>query len=425
MSQQGTFASGNPAAAVLTLTGDTGGPVSPTAGNINIDGDGVNIDTVGHPATSTINVVLRNTILLPNTNSAGTEGILYLGASRSSSTTFLHNYGTSNTFVGQAAGNLTLTVADSVDNVGIGTGALISIVSSQTNTAVGVSCLGSLSTSATPSGGGIGGSNTCVGDSSLFFLTTGNCNDCLGINTGSSGLNGLTTGSFNILIGGGSSIFTGVDAAGKNYTSSESSNICIRNIGVTGESNTIRIGTSGSGDAQQNRCFIAGIQGVTPSIAGAKLTIINTQGQLGSLGTATNGQLPIGSTGANPVLATLTAGTNISITNAAGSITIAGSGTPLVPTYTNVNSTPYTVTINDYYLSVDTSTLAITIQLPNAPTTNRTFVIKDRTGAAATRNISVTTLGGSVTIDGVTTFTMNTNFQAINLVFNGTSYEAY
>lgn len=42
------------------------------------------------------------------------------------------------------------------------------------------------------------------------------------------------------------------------------------------------------------------------------------------LGSATNGQLPIGSTGADPVLATLTAGQGITITNGAGSITIAG-----------------------------------------------------------------------------------------------------
>lgn len=42
-----------------------------------------------------------------------------------------------------------------------------------------------------------------------------------------------------------------------------------------------------------------------------------------ALGAATNGQLPIGSTGADPVLATLTAGSGISISNGAGSITIS------------------------------------------------------------------------------------------------------
>ena len=44
------------------------------------------------------------------------------------------------------------------------------------------------------------------------------------------------------------------------------------------------------------------------------------------LGVATDGQLVIGSTGADPVLATLTAGTGVNITNAAGSITINAAG---------------------------------------------------------------------------------------------------
>ena len=57
------------------------------------------------------------------------------------------------------------------------------------------------------------------------------------------------------------------------------------------------------------------------------LQVGNSTGSLTSLGVATNGQLPIGSTGANPVLGTLTAGTGISITNGAGSITIAAAGT--------------------------------------------------------------------------------------------------
>jgi hypothetical protein len=42
------------------------------------------------------------------------------------------------------------------------------------------------------------------------------------------------------------------------------------------------------------------------------------------LGAATNGQLPIGSTGFDPVLATITEGEGIDVTNAAGSITVAG-----------------------------------------------------------------------------------------------------
>lgn len=145
---------------------------------------------------------------------------------------------------------------------------------------------------------------------------------------------------------------------------------------------------------------------------------------VGFVGPLTDGQLVIGSTGNDPAAATLTAGTNISITNAAGSITINSAST-LVLTYSNVAATPYVVTATDTYLSVDTSALAITIKLPNAPTANRVFVIKDRTGNANIRNISVTTIGGVVTIDGVATYTMNTAFAAISLLYNGSTYEIY
>ena len=42
--------------AVQTLTADSGGPVSPTAGNINVVGDGTTVDIVGTPGTSTLTI---------------------------------------------------------------------------------------------------------------------------------------------------------------------------------------------------------------------------------------------------------------------------------------------------------------------------------------------------------------------------------
>ena len=49
-------------------------------------------------------------------------------------------------------------------------------------------------------------------------------------------------------------------------------------------------------------------------------------GAVTALGQAINGQLVVGSTGADPVLATLTGGANITVTNTAGAISIAASG---------------------------------------------------------------------------------------------------
>jgi hypothetical protein len=73
---------------------------------------------------------------------------------------------------------------------------------------------------------------------------------------------------------------------------------------------------------------------------------------------------------------------------------------------------------------VDTSA-ARTIQLPDAPTIGRVYVVKDATGTAATFNISVTTVGGVVTIDGAATYTMNVNYQSARFIFNGTSYYVF
>ena len=86
---------------------------------------------------------------------------------------------------------------------------------------------------------------------------------------------------------------------------------------------------------------------------------------------------------------------------------------------------PYTATATDYYISCDSSGGVITVRLPDAPTQFRMFTIKDRVGSASTNNITVTTVGGVVLIEGATSYLMAGNFDAINLLFNGTSYEVY
>jgi hypothetical protein len=145
---------------------------------------------------------------------------------------------------------------------------------------------------------------------------------------------------------------------------------------------------------------------------------------ISALGAATNGQIAIGSTGMAPSLATITPGTGISISNGAGSITISATGTSTF-NYTAVSTTPYVVAATDDYLGVTSSSMAITVELPNAPATGRAYIIKDTAGSAATNNITITTVGGSVDIDGATSFVMNTNYQSANVVFNGTAYEVW
>lgn len=70
------------------------------------------------------------------------------------------------------------------------------------------------------------------------------------------------------------------------------------------------------------------------------LFIGNGTSALTALGVATNGQIPIGRTGLSPVLATISAGTNVTITNGSGSITIAASLSTLT---SNLNGAGYNI----------------------------------------------------------------------------------
>ena len=82
----------------------------------------------------------------------------------------------------------------------------------------------------------------------------------------------------------------------------------------------------------------SGISGTLPVANGGtglttltanSLFVGNGTSALTALGAATNGQIPIGRTGLSPVLANITAGTNVTVTNGSGSISIAASLTTL------------------------------------------------------------------------------------------------
>jgi hypothetical protein len=74
---------------------------------------------------------------------------------------------------------------------------------------------------------------------------------------------------------------------------------------------------------------------------------------------SSNGELLIGSSGADPVAATITPGTGISITNGAGSITIAA--TESGPSFVNVTGTTQTLAANTVYMANNASVVTFTL----------------------------------------------------------------
>lgn len=183
-----------------------------------------------------------------------------------------------NTFWGLSSGSV--TAINGPGNSGFGKQALQSLSGSvstgNNNSAFGYASLALCITGTGNSGFGFttlvnctGSSNTAVGTAAGGTISSGNLNTIVGNNAFNSG---TLTGSYNIGIG---------QNAGQNYTSSEASNILIGNQGTAAESNTLRIGTQGSGNGQVNRAFVAGIVGVATSNS-QMVTIDSITGQLGA-----------------------------------------------------------------------------------------------------------------------------------------------
>lgn len=370
--------SGSATGSTITFTGGTSGAVFTAAGSTVTE----SFDFLALPATT-----------------GSSLGVITIGGSP-----FLHAYGAdsdNNTFVGFNAGNFTLTSGTAKLNVAFGADSMLSLTTGELNTGIGTQSGQMISS---------GSENTLIGADSCLELVNGSFNVALG----RSSMLSLASGSSNIALG---------YQAGLSYAGAESSNILVGSPGVLGESNSIRIGVQGAGSGQQNTCSIAGIIS-TAATATSEIVLVDSTGEMGSAGAATDGQILIGATGAAPVLANISAGTGISITNAANSITIAATGTTTLA-YTNVAATPYVVLTTDEFISVDSSGGAITVELPNAATLGRAFIIKDRTGSAGANAITVTTVGGVVNIDAAPTFVMNTAYQSVQVIGNGTTYEIY
>lgn len=292
---------------VLTLTGNSG-VATPVAGNINVITANTTVQFVGSGSTLTQDFGLSNLIIGSSASSiAGATLNVGLGRLALASLTS----GVSNTVIGDRAGN---AITSAQENVLVGLNAGLLLTTSINNTAVGGEALGNYTTGAANAG-----ANSAFGTQSLFNLTTGINNSAFGYRSSFS----TSTGSYNIAFGYQSGI---------SHTLADSSNIDIGNSGTVGESNTIRIGTQGSGNGQQLQTHIAGV--------------INT---------------------------------------------VSGR----VVKVTSPGAYPYTTLTTDYVILVDTSSARTIVPLAS-PVTGTTYRIKDSVGSAAANNITITPSGKNI-----------------------------
>lgn len=215
---------------------------------------------------------------------------------------FLHNYGTDNTFIGSNAGNFTTTGMSNIGvgvntlsantigrgNIAMGTFSLTGNTEGDANIGIGYSSLnnnidgddnigiGQFTLTANTSGtenialgsstlfaNTTGTNNTGLGTQALFENSSGNSNTAVGFNAGS----GITSGNNNITLG---------SSAGLLLTTGDN-NIVIGNLGVAGESDTIRIGDPNV----HTNTYIAGIYN-QPALSGLPI-FIDADHKLGTI----------------------------------------------------------------------------------------------------------------------------------------------
>jgi hypothetical protein len=302
---------------LLSLVGDSDVTASATNGVVTLGSTATNTDTTntivkrdGNGNFSAGTITLAGTLDMVNAgdNTAVGSGALATNTTGSDNTANGWDALLSNTsgYENTANGALALQFnTNGYQNTADGAYALSDNISGSDNTANGwVALLHNLSGSNNTASGAFalfgnnaGAFNTANGFNALFYNTTGNSNTAGGYNalyenqtgafntaTGVSALSGNTIGNDNTADGAYalSANMTGYNniaigrSAGINLPSGNN-NIEIGNEGVSGDNNTIRIGTPGT----QGAAFIAGISGVTIS-SGAPV-YINSLGQLGTV----------------------------------------------------------------------------------------------------------------------------------------------
>ncbi len=268
----GTQGTGNGQQDTCYIAGIYSSTVGATNGLVQID-NAHKLGSTNSPSITGTYTTTGGNLALPTSTSS--VGQITINGNR-----FLHSIGSQyNTYVGHLAGNtanggayntffgeecaLALTSVSGVNwegkyNCGMGAQIMINATTAQFNTGVATNTLYSLTS---------GYFNSAFGPYTVAYrLTTGNYNTFLGIS--------------DVQIASDIRYW----GAGYNYTGAESSNICIGNAVTTGESNVLRIGTTGSGTCQQNKAYIAGTYGVTPG-GTINIALVDSNGQLGSTAT--------------------------------------------------------------------------------------------------------------------------------------------
>lgn len=380
MSQQGRLRQD----AIESLTGNTGGPVFPDANdNINIVGSSP-VTVTGNPGTNTLTITDNGTLPITFTEDTGTatpssNNLNVLGSSAQGSVT--SGSGDTITITNSDASETQKGVIEtSTDAESIaGTATDVAVVPTSLKAKLGVQ-----TDNAIPYGDGDSNAldwTAAATDGQLIIGATGAAPAFANL-TSTGGSVTITGGPNTLNIETGASHATTFNTDSGSATPSSNTldivGTAAQGISTSGATNVVTITASDATTSQKGVLetstdaeSVAGtstLVAVTPASLGAKLGTQTSNGlaygggttaALNWLSEAANGQIPIGSTGNPPVLATLTAGVGINITNGAGTITIDANNGAM--DWTEVTGTSQAMSVDNGYIANNAGLVTLTL----------------------------------------------------------------
>lgn len=419
---------------VLTLTGNTGGAISPTAGNINTVGTGsITIAGSGSTLTTQLTGLTNHNVLV----GAGTATITNVAPSATSGVPLISQGAAADPVFGTAlvAGGGTGSTSFNANGVVVSntttTGALAALTLTNGQMVIG-------STGTTPAAGTItstdGSLTVTTGAGTLNLAVAGGTTVGKTITGDTGGALSPTAGNWNLLgsgsittSGSGSTLTTQLTGLTNHAVLVGAGTSTITKIAATANTGAVLQNNSGADPSYStatypstttiNQLLYSSANNTITGLATANNGVVTT----GTTGTpvvtalASNGQVIIGSGSGAPAAATLTAGTNITITNGANSITIAASSGGLA--WSDQSGSFTAAVSNGYFI-----TAASTPTLPASPSEGDTisFIVDTTSTCTITGNTGQKIRLGSTLSASAGTCANNARGDAIELIYRST-----
>lgn len=433
-----------------TITGDSGGALSPTAGNWNILGQQSGtiavMDTVG-TAPSTLRVEDRTWLTSLVVDPSATVGLR--GTFQTIAAAITAASAGQTIFIREGTYTENLTLKDGVNLVGFGpdnssVGNIVLIVGNMTASAVTCS-LKNLNFK-NVSGSAIlthsSASGTYVYFNECSFLVTGAAGS-VGFNlTGSGGIVDLFSCSayydhplFTITSTDSLNFHNFTDIGGVQGAVSTSSGVLriYNSLFFNG------ITTSGTGVFEAYNSTFGQFGGTGPTYTFGNIHVSNQCCNCNFLNTINN-PVTISAGVTMPMINCTISTSNTNAIAGAGQVNYAGlsfsGASSLISTTTQVpkvrsndavkittpGAYPYTTIPQDAVILVDTSSARTIVPLAS-PTTGQVHRIKDSVGSAAANNITITPSGKN--IDGAASYVINNAYGSVDIVYNGTEWNKF